>query len=454
MSEFFGSIVWLAVSLGLLVTFHEFGHYWVARRCGVRVLRFSIGFGRTLWRRVGRDGTEYVIAALPLGGYVKMLDEREGDVAPSERAQAFTSKPVGQRIAIVAAGPAANLVLCLGLLWLMFVIGKPDYQPDVGRVTGLAAEAGFQPGDRLLQVGDRNVATWTAAGIALSAAIAERAPVTVTVREADGDTRQRALPLDRTSLALADAKPLSELGLFPAQWLLPAVVGEVSADSAAAGRLEPGDRLLSVNGEAIDAFDSLGPLIQRHANAGPGPAPASVTLGIERGGKPLSVSLTPHALSENGQTRWVLGILPAASTAKHDALLQYGPLDAVLASFAETRQMTQDTLAMIGRMLSGKASLDNISGPITIARVANSSAGMGIAWFLNFLALLSLSLCIMNLLPIPVLDGGHLLYYLIELALGRPMDEQVLEAGQYIGLALLAGLMGLAFYNDILHLLS
>lgn len=449
MSEFFGSVVWLIVSLGLLVTFHEFGHYWVARRCGVRVLRFSVGFGRPLWRRVANDGTEYVVAALPLGGYVKMLDEREGDVPDSQRAQAFNGKPVGQRIAIVAAGPLANLLLCWALLWLMFVIGKPDYLPDVGRTSGLAAEAGIGPGDRLMKIGDRTIETWTGAGIALSAAIAERDPVTVTVRGADGELQQHVLPLDRPGLVASETRPLVDLGLYPKQWLLPAVIGDVAINSAADGVLQAGDRLLAVNGEAVDAFDRLGTLVQKHATAD-----APLRIELQRGDQRLSLELSPRQVTEDGQTRWLLGVRPAPSEVHEDALLRYGPLDAARVAISETGQMASDTVKMLWRMVSGRSSLENISGPITIAQVANSSANQGVAWFLYFLALLSLSLCIMNLLPIPVLDGGHLLYYLIELFIGRPVGEQVLEAGQYVGLALLAGLMGLAFYNDILRLVS
>lgn len=449
MSEFFGSVWWLIVSLGLLVTFHEFGHYWVARRCGVRVLRFSVGFGRPLWQWVGKGGTEWVIAALPLGGYVKMLDGREGDVAPHERAQAFDARPLGQRIAIVAAGPLANLLLCVGLLWLMFVVGKPDFAPDIGRATGVSAAAGLRPGDRIVAVGDRDVETWTAAGIALAAAIGDRAPVALRVRTADGGEVQRVLPLDRADLGLEETRPLQTLGLLPKQWLLPAVVGEVMANSAASGLLRPGDRLLSLQGRSIDAWDALPELLQALAPAG-----NPLALEIEREGARHTVTVRPTAAQENGETRWVLGVRPAPAQAEPDALLQHGPLAAFPAAALETWQMTGDTLKMLWRMLTGRASLEAISGPITIAQMANSSADLGLSWFLYFLALLSLSLCIINLLPIPVLDGGHLLYYLIELGLGRPLSEQVLVAGQYIGMAVLAGLMGLAFYNDILRLVS
>lgn len=442
MTEFFGSVWWLIVSLGILVTFHEFGHYWVARRCGVRVLRFSVGFGRPLWTRVGKDGTEYVVAMLPLGGYVKMLDEREVEVAPHERHESFNAKTVWQRIAIVAAGPLANLLLCIGLLWLMFVIGKPDFQPDIGRAEGIAAEAGFQPGDRLLDVAGRPTRTWTEAGIALATAAIDRESTPVRVRTAEGEERVRILPLDRPGLQVSEERPFTDLGLRPS-W--PPVVGSVAPDSAADGKLRAGDRLLAIDGEPVRNYDEIGPLLQRLARLD-----AELAIRVSRAGAETTVAVAPRQAERDGQAVWQLGILAAAPA--EDAMLRFGPLQALPAALAETRQMTSDVVGMLWRMVTGQASLKNISGPITIARVANGSASLGPAWFLNFLAVLSLSLFIMNLLPIPVLDGGHLLYYLIELVKGSPVGERGLVAGQYIGLALLAGLMGLAFYNDILRL--
>ena len=439
MTEFFGSVWWLLVSLGILVTFHEFGHYWVARRCGVRVLRFSVGFGKPLWTRVGKDGTEYVLALLPLGGYVKMLDERETDVAPQDRHLSFNSKSVGQRIAIVAAGPIANLVLCIALLWLMFVIGKPDYLPDLGRVEGIAAAAGFQPGDRILAVGDRETRTLTEAGIALSNAAMDRESTPVRVRTAGGGEVVRVLPLDRPDLAVSEQQPFRDLGLALAE---PAVVGAVQPGSPAEGQLQPGDRILAVGSQAIIGYSEVGDAVQVAARNG-----QTLDLRVERAGQVAVVQVDPRLGEVAGKPRWLLGITPAARP--QDAVLRFGPLQAIPEALSQTRQMGADVFRMLGRMVTGQASLQNISGPITIARVANGSASLGPAWFLNFLAVLSLSLCIMNLLPIPVLDGGHLLYYLIELAKGSPVGERALMAGQYVGLVFLAGLMGLAFYNDL-----
>jgi regulator of sigma E protease len=439
MTEFFGSVWWLLVSLGILVTFHEFGHYWVARRCGVRVLRFSVGFGKPLYTHVGKDGTEYVLAMLPLGGYVKMLDERETEVAPAERHLSFNAKSVYQRIAIVAAGPLANLLLCIGLLWLMFVIGKPDYQPDVGQVDGVAAAAGFQPGDRILAVGARETRSLTEAGIALSNAAMDRQSTPVRVRTAAGDELVRVLPLDQPGLVISEQQPFRDLGLSLAD---PPVVGAVQPGSAAEGRLQPGDRILAVGDQAIVAYAQIGEAVQVAARNG-----QTLELRIDRAGRTEMVQVDPRLADVQGKPRWILGITGSAPS--QDALLRFGPLRAVPEALSQTSQMASDVLKMLGRMVTGQASLQNISGPITIARVANGSASLGPAWFLNFLAILSLSLCIMNLLPIPVLDGGHLLYYLIELAKGSPVGERVLIAGQYVGLVFLAGLMGLAFYNDL-----
>ena len=448
MSGFLGSVWWMIVSLGLLVTFHEFGHYWVARRCGVRVLRFSVGFGKPLWMRRGRDGTEYVIAALPLGGYVRMLDEREGDVAAAEAPQAFNRKPVGQRIAIVAAGPVANLLLCVALLWGMFVIGRPDFLPVVGQATGLAASAGLERGDTVLAVGDRATPTWSEAALALATAAMDREDVALRLRKAGGAEVDRRLPLSRLDGEASQQQAMQAIGLVPRHQLLPAVVGQVEPGTPAWGVLAEGDTITAIDSVGLDTFDQVGPRIQAL-----GGAPAMIE--VERDGERLALEITPQRRDDpRGGQYWALGFRPApAALPPYDATLRHGPLAAVQAAVAETWTMAGASMAMIGRLVTGRASVENISGPITIARYANASAQLGPAWFLNFLALLSLSLAIINLLPIPVLDGGHLLYYLIELAKGSPLSERAMVAGQYIGLAMLAGLMGLAFYNDILQLL-
>ena len=435
MGDFLGSVWWMVVSLGVLVTFHEFGHYWVARRSGVRVLRFSVGFGRPLWLRRGRDGTEYVIAAIPLGGYVKMLDEREGEVAPDEIAQAFNRQSVWKRIAIVAAGPLANLALCVALLWAMFVVGRQDYKPVVGRVEGIAAQAGLRPGDTLLKVGTREIGTWSDAALALTTAALDRGRLRVEVRDADGDVETRTLDLDRLPATFEEPRAVEAIGLTPRHRLLPAVVGAIAPGTPAYGVLAEGDRITAVDGQPVVSFDDVPKLVQQLARGGqPG------MIEVERDGRRLALEVRPRTLRRGDGSEYVgIGIGPAATEAPaYDAVIRRGPIAAIPAAFVETAHLTRDSLGMIGRMFSGRASLQNVSGPITIARVANASAQLGPAWFLNFLALLSLSLAIINLFPIPVLDGGHLLYYLIELLKGSPLSERAMAAGQYVGLALLA----------------
>ena len=454
MSDLLGSIWWMIVALGVLVTFHEFGHYWVARRCGVKVLRFSVGFGKPLWSRRDRHGTEFAVAAIPLGGYVKMLDEAEGDVPVAQLDQAFNRKSVWQRIAVVAAGPLANIVLCVALLWAMFVIGKQDYSATVGSVSGIAADAGFQRGDRILRVGDRTIDTWTDASIVLTKAAIDGADLPVEVETASGGTTTRTLPLSRLPVGFDQENAVALSGLVWRHWVTPAIVGKVAPGSAADGVLQAGDIVTAVDGQPVHGFGDIAAQVDALGKRG-GMAMVEVDRAGERLAFELAPRLTPLPDGAKGQY-WALGLAAPEKTRlpEYDATLHYGPLAALPAALRETGKLTSDSLGMIRRMLTGDASLKNVSGPITIAQVANVSAKRGLDWFLWFLAAMSLSLAIINLLPIPVLDGGHLLYYLIELVKGSPLSERHMVAGQYVGLAALAGLMGLAFYNDILRLMT
>ena len=459
MSEFFGSVWWLLVTLGLLVTFHEFGHFVVARCCGVKVLKFSIGFGPALWSRFDRRGTQFVVAAIPLGGYVKMLDEREitAPVAPEGLTGAHNRASVGARMLISAAGPAFNLIFTLAAFWLMFVIGKPDYQPVVGHVDQIAASAGFQAGDRIAAINGNEIETWTDANMALLQGGMDRRDLSVTVVDAGGTERKRTLALSRLPRDLDEESVYRQIGLEPRQWALAPVVGSVQAGSAAerAG-LKPGDRILAIDADTLTDWRDVSAAIQKFA------APDKpLTLKVERAGAPVTVQAIPTrntvATTHDAKPpapNWLLGISAKPPEAKYDATLRYGPLAAIPKAFGETWQRSRQTLDMLWSMVTGRASLKNLSGVITIAQVANSSAQLGTAWFLNFLAIISLSLAILNLLPIPVLDGGHLLYYLIELVKGSPVSESVQMAGQYVGLTLLMALMSLAFYNDILRIAS
>lgn len=450
MSEILGSIWWLIVALGVLVTFHEFGHYWVARRCGVKVLRFSVGFGKPLWMRRGKDGTEYAIAAIPLGGYVKMLDEREGDVPAHLAPQAFNRQSVWKRIAIVIAGPFANLLLCVALFWAMFVIGRPDYAPVVGHVEGVAAQAGLHAGDTLLSVGDRATPTWSEVQLALLPAALDHADTPLRVRTAAGDELTRHLPLSRLPEHFDERRAVEIIGVTPRHMLVPAVIGRVLPDRPAWGVLAEGDRILAIDGQPVTAWDQISPLV-----TGLGKRGGTAMVEVERKGDRLALEMTPGRMKQpqTGEEIWGLGIAPAQPQAPaKDAVLRYGPVAAVPAAIRESAHQASELFAMIGRAFSGRVSVNNtVAGPITIARAANAYAQHGTAWFLQMLALLSLSLGILNLLPIPILDGGHLLYYLIELVKGSPVSERAMAAGQYVGLALIAALMGLAFYNDIMN---
>ncbi len=449
MSEFFGSAWWLLVTLGILVTFHEFGHYWVARRCGVKVLRFSVGFGKPLWSRIGRDGVEYAIGAIPLGGYVKFLDAREADRPDLVLGQPgeYSAAPVWRRIAIAAAGPAFNIAFTIIAFWAMFVIGRPDMQPVIGEPAGLAAQAGFKTGDRFTSVGGEQVGSLSNAMLEVAQAAMLHQDVAISVIDAQGNAHDRVLPLSKLPPdAIDNSKTFDAIGLT--QQAMPAEIALVSPDSpAASAGMLPGDRIVRVNDVAIANWNDLTRTIGAQAAKNP-----HLQVVVRRGNDDLPLDLIARKSSDDGAARWMIGI--GGQSRGSDAIEHYGPLQAVPAALRETWKTTRMTLGMIGSMLTGQASTKNLSSVITIAQVANDSAHQGLAWFLSFLAVISLSLGILNLLPIPILDGGHLLYYFIELVKGKPLSERALIAGQYVGLALLVTLMSLAFYNDIVRIVA
>jgi regulator of sigma E protease len=451
------TLIWFLLAVGLLVAIHEFGHFYVARRCGVKVLRYSVGFGRPLWRRLGRDGTEYTIGAIPLGGYVKMLDERETDVPAAIVDQSFNRKPVGQRMAIVAAGPAINLAFAVLAFWLMFMTGVREFRPLLGEPTGIALESGLKFGDEIKSVDGQPVATWTHALIALVARGSRQQDASLVVRGADGLDRELTLGLSKLPADLKEPELLKLAGLQPWDIDVPAVIGGFGPNStAAAANLKVGDRIVAINDQPIAHWRGLIPAVQQEAKASPDHA---LDVRIERLGEQIDVRVPTRAEGEGAARVYRLGIsappLTDAERAKREQILvtfRYGPIDALGNAFSEAWRFTTSTLDTIWLMLTGQASVTNISGPITIAQVAKQSADDGLARFLWFLAVVSLSLGILNLLPIPVLDGGHLLYYTIEWLKGSPLSDSVQIAGQYVGMALLGALMILAFHNDIARL--
>jgi regulator of sigma E protease len=447
MSEFFGSVWWLLVTLGLLVTFHEFGHFWVARRCGVRVLRFSIGFGKPIWSHFAKDGVEYAIGAIPLGGYVKFLDARESDTPETVARQKgeFSSAPIWQRMLITVAGPVFNIVFTVAAFWAMFVVGRPDFQPVIDTPQGIAAQSGMQADDRIVAVGAEKVDTWTAAMVAIAQEAVLHRDAVVSVIDAQGHVQEHVLALSTLPAAASDNdKTYAAIGLQLKP--PPAVAGSVPDGPAARAGMLVGDRIVSINGLPTATFAKLVSVVAEQAAKSP-----LLHVIVERGTATVPLDIVAEQRAEGDKSRWIIGI---GTADVHNAVQHFGPLQAIPEAFAETWKQTRSTFAMVGGMLSGQASAKNLSSVISIAQVANATAHMGLAWFLTFLAMISLSLGILNLLPIPILDGGHLLYYLIELVKGRPVSERALIAGQYVGVALLVTLMSIAFYNDILRLVS
>ena len=449
MLDFVGSVWWLIVALGVLISFHEFGHFWVARLCGVKVLRFSIGFGSPLWRRRDRHGTEFVVAAIPLGGYVKMLDEREAPVADSELDQAFNRKSLGARTAIVAAGPVFNLVLAFFVFSLMFLVGVREFRALIGEPTGIALRAGIKPLDQIVAVDGAATRSLTHVNISLLAFALDRKPVQIELENVDGDRRKVTLDLSQLTDDFNEERLLEAAGLGIYR---PAAVVHAATPDGPADRsgMRNGDRVVAINGEPVKYGSQLPGIIQEQAKEH-----VQLAVQIERAGSLLSLTMTPDLVGDEESRRFIIGIeMRDPQVDRLFAVVSYGPLDAMSAALAESYQITAVTLGLLRRIVSGKASLKNLSGPITIAQIARDSARLGVSQFLRFLGLLSLSLAILNFLPIPLLDGGHLLYFLVEWIKGSPVSEQTQLIGQYLGLFALVALMSLTFYNDILRLMS
>ncbi|SQF97369.1 peptidase M50, membrane-associated zinc metallopeptidase [Paucimonas lemoignei] len=441
-------IVGTLVALGVLVTFHEFGHFWVARRCGVKVLRFSVGFGMPLLRWHDRKGTEFVVAAIPLGGYVKMLDEREGDVPPELADQSFNRKSVYQRIAIVSAGPIANFLLAIVFFWALAMLGSQQVRPVIGAVEAgsLAQKAGLSAGQEIVAVDGEPTSGWSAVNLQLVRRLGESGTIALKVREQGSTTdTSHQLALDNWLKGAEEPDPIKSLGIRPWRPALPPVLAEIDPKGPAqAAGLKTGDRLLALDGQSLDEWQQVVDKVRERPEA-------KVSLRIERDGAQLDVPLTLAARGEGKAATGYLGAGVKGIDWPPEMLreVSFGPVAAVAEGARRTWTMSILTLDSLKKMLFGELSVKNLSGPITIAKVAGASAQSGIGDFLNFLAYLSISLGVLNLLPIPVLDGGHLLFYLIEWARGRPLSDRVQGWGVQIGISLVVGVMLLALVNDL-----
>jgi len=448
------SILWnlaaFIVALGVLITVHEFGHFWVARRCGVRVERFSIGFGNALWRRTDKLGTEYVIALIPLGGYVKMLDERAEPVAPELRHYAFNNKTVGQRAAIIAAGPIANFLFAIFAYWLVFIIGVPGVRPVVGEITpnSIAAQAQIQPGTELKAVDGIETPDWDAVRLQLVAKIGDE-HTTLSVAQFGSNQRQdKTLDLRQWAFEPDKEDPVSSLGIRPRGPQIEPVLSEVQVNSAASkAGLQAGDRIVKVNGQPLTQWMTFVTLVRDNPDK-------PLALDIERQGSSLSLTLTPDSKQVNGKAEGFAGVVPKVIPLpdEYKTVRQYGPFSAVLEASDKTWQLMKLTVSMLGKLITGDVKLNNLSGPISIAQGAGMSAEFGIIYYLMFLALISVNLGIINLFPLPVLDGGHLLFLAIEKLKGGPVSERVQDFSYRIGSILLVLLMGLALFNDFSRL--
>jgi len=441
-------------ALALLVVFHELGHYWVARRCGVKVLRFSLGFGKIIYRKqFVANGTEWVVSAIPLGGYVKMLDEREGEVAAEELNMAFNRMPVLKRMAIVVAGPLANFLLAVVLYWVLFMHGLPGLKPMLGEVPQgtPAALAQMHSGETILSVDGEAVPSWQEFRWELMTRALQQGKVKIEAQSANGQPMTHLLDLSSLQADDLEGEFLDKLGVYLYRPVVLPVIGMlVEGGVAQRAGMQEGDVILRANGVLLPDWSDLVEVVRTH----PGQA---VTLDVKRGERLMSLVVEPQSVEESGQQVGKIGAGPQVDKALWQALLievRSPPVEALGQSLRKTWDTSVISLKLLGKMLVGEVSMKNLSGPITIADYAGQSANMGLAAYLGFLALISVSLGVLNLLPVPLLDGGHLLYYVAELLKGSPVSERSWEIGQKIGIALLGTMMVFAIYNDINRLIS
>jgi regulator of sigma E protease len=454
MTEVLFSVLAFIVAISVLIAIHEFGHFWVAKKLGVKVLRYSIGFGKPIWKKTaGADKTEYVIASLPLGGYVKMLDEREGTVSEEEKHRAFNRQSVGKRFAIVFAGPAFNFLFAILAYWLMFVIGVTGIKPVIGDVepNTPAALAGLIPGQEIVAINHKPTPIWDVAIQTIIPALVDREMLELEVKGQDGYTQNVTLDLTNTDSDLEPGELFAKLGLKPWRPVIQPVIGTVVAESPAekAG-LQKDDIILAIDNQAINNWSKLVEYVSARPDT-------DLNLKIERQGRERNIILHTASATVKGKTIGRMGIGPKQIAKYPDdmkILYRYSIFSSISQALEQTWNNTVLTLTMIGKILVGEVSLKNLSGPINIAIYAGYSASAGLARFMDFLAIVSISLGVLNLLPIPILDGGHLMYYGVEMVRGKPVSEATMEIGQRIGILLLIMLMSVAFYNDIIRLLN
>lgn len=446
------TVFYFIVAIGILVSFHEFGHFWVARKCGVKVIRFSVGFGKILWSyQKAPDSTEYVLSAIPLGGYVKMVDEREGEVKKEDLPFAFNRQSLPVRTAIVAAGPVFNLALAVVFFWSVLVIGETGMKPILGKVEAgsIAAQSGFIEGEEIIAVGDKETPTWSEAmGVLISKALDGDQDISVTVKDANQLQSTRKITVSEDDTQSPDFF-YKRLGLKPWSPKLKPIIGDVLPDgSAFAAGLQKNDLIISADAKPIEEWMQWVTYVKEH----PGTA---INIVIERKGTRAEFTVIPKSIPAGNKTEGQIGatvFVPEGMLKSLTAEYKLSPLAAIPAALKTTYYYSFTTLKMMGKMLIGKASVENLSGPISIAQYAGQSASMGLVHFIKFMALVSVSLGVLNLLPIPVLDGGHLLFFAVEGIKGQPVSDRVQLFFQQIGMTLLVSLMILAMVLDVQRL--
>ena len=451
MMDVLQQILAFIVTLGILVSFHEYGHFWVARRCGVKVLRFSVGFGSPLFSWRDRQGTEFAVAAIPLGGYVKMLDEREGEVPSAELHRAFNNQTVGKRMAIVLAGPIANFLLAIAVYWLVFVLGVSALAPVIGEVEAESPAylAGLTPGHEIVAVDGEPTANWQDINLALINRIGATGAINITTRySADSSEQINQVAVTDWMVDQETPDPMGALGIERYYPPMPNQVRDVVPENPAqlAG-VQAGDWIVAVDGQPVGDWFALSDLIESRPKQ-------PLTLTIERDGRRFDLAMVAGSTERGGKTVGIVGIYPpqVEYPPEMQREIRYGPLAAIGQAIDQTGEMISFTLVSIKNIIIGIISVKNLSGPITIAKVAGASADVGLVAYLQFLAYVSISLGLINLFPIPVLDGGHFMYYLIEAIRGKAVSEKTQMLGLRVGLSIIAALMFMALYNDLTRL--